>query len=260
LLDDSQDLSYSPDGRQIAYVQPSDSSLWVRDAGGGHARQLTALRSMLPSWSPDGNLLAFTALTHGANWRLYLMSPNGEKPQALPDPDAANGQGGPTWLPDGQALIYADTWCGTPSDCGIHRLDLRTRQVSLLPGSVGLRTARVSPDGRWVTALKTDSQYVVLGALGPKPVWKTLWPHAVGDYLAWSADSRAVYCVTITGGLARAERLALDGQAQTVAEFRDPAPADVTSFGWFGLGPGDSILLSHLTHGSEIVAFPLVEH
>jgi Tol biopolymer transport system component/DNA-binding winged helix-turn-helix (wHTH) protein len=258
LLANAQDVAYAPDGRRMAYVQPSDNTLWLRDGEGGPARKLTGLHALLPSWSPDGKLLAFTALAPGANWRLYLMGTDGGRPEALPDPDAANGQGAPRWLPDGQALIYADTWCGHPQDCGVHRLDLRTRQVTLLPGSVGLRTARVSPDGRWVAALEAVTHNIMLrrldGTGGDGGGWRRLWPHTLSDSLAWSSDSRFLYGVEVSGGEAAIERVGLDGSGTAVARFHDPTPADADPFPGFGLGPGDSLLLAHYTPGSEVVA------
>ncbi|HEY8056656.1 MAG TPA: hypothetical protein VIE13_12195, partial [Terriglobales bacterium] len=259
LLADARDVAYAPGGRRVAYVQPSDNTLWVRDTGGSPTRELTKLQVMLPSWSPDGKLLAFTALTPGANWRLYLMAPEGGKPEALPDPDPANGQGAPTWLPDGQALIYADTWCGHPKDCGVHRLDLRTRQDTLLPGSEGLRTARVSPDGRWVAALDAVTHNLLLSPLNGGG-WRRLWPRTLADYLAWSSDSRFVYGVEVSGGQTAIERVSLDGTMTVAARVHDPVPLEENSMAWFGLGPGNALLVAHEVAGSEVVALPWSSH
>jgi TolB protein len=57
--------NWSPDGKKIAYCYGNpntrDREIFVCDADGGDARQLTALGSLnlLPAWSPDGKQIAF---------------------------------------------------------------------------------------------------------------------------------------------------------------------------------------------------------
>jgi Tol biopolymer transport system component len=57
--------AFSPDGKTIAFVSDRDgaSNLWVMDANGENARQLSHEKTALihtPSWSPDGNYIAVT--------------------------------------------------------------------------------------------------------------------------------------------------------------------------------------------------------
>lgn len=64
-----------------------------------------------PTWSPDGNLIAFTAKGGSATPDLYLVSlldPSGNDPDALQrltDDDAAESW--PSFSPDGRFLVYA---------------------------------------------------------------------------------------------------------------------------------------------------------
>lgn len=223
LLDDAKDVNFSRDGARMTYVRASDLSLWVADASGAHPRELVnpPTEAMLPRWSPGGRQLAFEARTPAGPWRLWLIGADSQGLRALPDPDPANGQGAPTWSPDGGALIYADVLCGAAADCGVHRVDLHTGTVSLVPGSLGFRTARWSPDGRWVAALEARSDNIMVLDLA-QPIsqrrWRRLWPHPVDDSLAWSADSRSLYFVPLDADNARIERLSLAPGAAPVLE------------------------------------------
>ena len=58
------DPTFSPDGRKLAFVSERGGTreVWVSNADGGEARQLTSLHGCpagRPSWSPDGRYLAF---------------------------------------------------------------------------------------------------------------------------------------------------------------------------------------------------------
>lgn len=57
---------WSPDGTQLAFIsdRSGKSQIWLMDAFGGEARQLTRIKngvSSAPVWSPDGLSIAFTA-------------------------------------------------------------------------------------------------------------------------------------------------------------------------------------------------------
>lgn len=266
-LNDARDVNFRLDGARLAYVRVSDLSLWVADASGAHARELVGppMQAMLPRWSPDGSQLAFDARTPTTSWRLYRIGGDGHGLQPLSDPDPANSQGAPTWSPDGRTLLYANALCGSAADCGIHRLDLGGQAVRLLRGSLGLRTARWSPDGRWVAALEARSNNVMLldlAAPDTRQQWRRLWPHSVDDFLAWSADSRNLYFVPRDEANATIERLTLAPGAVPVevASYRDPTPSTANPYDWFDLGPGDTPMLAHIGSGSAILALTVARH
>src|SRR5688572_11272671 len=80
---------YSPDGKQIAYVDNTTGqfNLWTMPSGGGLPRQLTTftdntVRNL--SWSPDSKTIAFNADHDGDEYvQIYLVDAAGSWPQQI---------------------------------------------------------------------------------------------------------------------------------------------------------------------------------
>jgi Tol biopolymer transport system component len=88
---------FSPDGRRLAFseydVVPCkgcSTTIWLIDANGEHARQLTHPREAFaetdgnPSWSPDGKRILFSRSSPASRARLYVVSTRGGRARALP--------------------------------------------------------------------------------------------------------------------------------------------------------------------------------
>jgi len=70
-------------------------------------------------------------------------------------------------------------------------LDLRIHQLSVLPSSQGLFSARWSPNGRYIAALSSDSQAIMLFDFRTQE-WSEL-AHAVAAFPTWSHNGQYVY-------------------------------------------------------------------
>jgi Tol biopolymer transport system component len=124
------------------------------------------MSTVLPRWSPDGKRIAFSGQTRDqSHWSIYVVPGEGGTPEKLESgPDDVGDVG---WSPDGERLIFGALGNGqlNAPDAGKHSIylfDLRTRQVSELPGSKGFFSPRWSPDGQYVVAMPFDSQKLLL--------------------------------------------------------------------------------------------------
>lgn len=107
----AQSMSWSPDGREIAFSMVGNrrSEISVAAVDGSSERNLSALtKSQLdsgPVWSPDGKLIAFQ-MDNG----IGLMAPDGSGRRKISPPDRPS-LGPVSWAPDSQSVIYS-AWLG----------------------------------------------------------------------------------------------------------------------------------------------------
>jgi TolB protein len=102
-----QQPTWSPDGRSIAYAsdRAGGGDIWVMDADGSNARQLTNDRAddWWPTWSPDGSRLAFVS-DRDVRTAVYVMNADGSNQHRL----TGGGQFSPSWSPDGRWIAVID--------------------------------------------------------------------------------------------------------------------------------------------------------
>ena len=183
-------LDFSRDGEWVAYNDAADGIVWRSKVDGTQKLQLTfpPLEAYLPRWSPDGNEIAFFGHPPGEPWQIYVMAAAGGPPESIYRSQANLAD--PNWSPDGKSLVFGGNTLSNQGSA-IYVLDLKTRNVSKLPGSDGLFSPRWSPDGRYVVAMTGDSMELTLFDSATQK-WAVLVKMLVA-YPNWSRDGRALY-------------------------------------------------------------------
>jgi serine/threonine protein kinase/Tol biopolymer transport system component len=188
-------VSFSHDGKSIAYVRVSDGTLWTSRADGSQQLQITYPpdRAVLPRWSPDGTQIVFMQAQSGKPWKAVLISSQGGNPQELlPGPTT---EGDPNWSPDGKRIVFSTGLpSGSSSQSDIRIMDLKTPQVSPVPGSTAMFSPRWSPDGRYLAAMDLTANSKKLFLFDFQTQKWSDWmtdPDGIA-YITWAPDSRSI--------------------------------------------------------------------
>jgi Tol biopolymer transport system component/DNA-binding winged helix-turn-helix (wHTH) protein len=255
----AEHLDFSRDGKWVTYVSFPEGSLWRSKVDGSNRMQLTTppLGAVLPRWSPDGTRIAFTGQVSGGFYKIYVVSAEGGKPEVVSEEQADEVD--PTWSPDGNSLIFG------PSQWSAHQissLDLRTGHVSAIPGSKGLFTPRMSPDGRFIVAGDTPGNRKLLLFDQQTQKWSELLDSSLtgatspSGWPQWSGDSKYVYVGAKTGtqGYSVYRVAIADHKLERVARFEVPEGTIGVWGPWFGVTPDGSPLLLRDLSIDEIYA------
>jgi Tol biopolymer transport system component len=250
-----------PNG-EFVYVAHPELTLWRSQPEGNSRSQLTypPMQAHLPHWSPDGAQIAFVGSQPGKPWKIFVMPAAGGTPQQLTAGD--HNEGDPTWTPKGDAIVFAGTpWLeyGAASGPNIHIVDVKTSQVSDVPGSENLFSPRCSPDGRYVAALSADSTRLMLYDMANK-TWKQLAQSRFA-FENWSHDGKYLYAEDYSDKIDDLVRISVaNGKVEHQLSLKEiPRGFDPWEF-WVGLAPDDSPLLMRDRSTREIysleVRFP----
>lgn len=251
----ADDISYSRDGGWMTFVNVSDHTLWRSRSDGSDALQLTkpGLQADISSWSPDGHTIAYAGKEAKKPWRIFLIASDGTN-QREATPGGDDNQGAPSWSPDGRVLVYGNVLCQETQTCWIHKVDLATGTITRLPGSYSLRTARFSPNGKYIAALQPDTHQLLLFDARTSE-WHTLPGSVTGDNINWSTDSRFVFIDNPRIDHPVIERIRIsDGRRVTVADLAPLQRMPGNNSPWFGLTPDGAPILLHYYSASEIYA------
>ena len=254
----AEGLAFSRDGQWVTYASYPDGSLWRCKVDGTERLQLTfpPLHAVLPRWSPDGKQIAFSAFVADTDrkWGIYLISSNGGTPQ--PILPGREGQLDVNWFPDGNSVIFSSP---RVANMPIYTFDLRTKSVSSLPGSNGLFSPRVSPDGRHVVTLTSARPFRLMLFDIPTEKWTEV-PGSGYGYPSWSQDGKYVYFREggdfKPGNASRILRVRVsDRHVENVVDEKNVGRLTTgTITPWLGLAPDDSPLFARDISTQEIYA------
>jgi Tol biopolymer transport system component/DNA-binding winged helix-turn-helix (wHTH) protein len=244
-------LSFSRDGRRVAYENESDKSLWCSQTDGSQARRLTfpPLEAMHSTWSPDGKQIVF-----GADTNLYTIPTDGGEPTLL----TAGTQ--PSWAPDGMKLLLVRNYTEAEGwHPAIYQFDFSTRQVAIIPGSQDFEGPQWSPDGKYAAAANRKDKKLMLFDFARRQ-WSVLadgLPYGWG--IRWSANSQYVYYQHHHGGEEQPIfRVRVSNrQVEPITSSREILRSDLLSYTMTGLAPDDSPLVSLVRRNSDVYALQL---
>ena len=195
------DLDFSSDGKWVAYVSIPEGTLWRCKKDGSERQQLTfsGSRAALPRWSPDGKQIAYVNVQEGKPWGIFIVPAQGG--EAHPLVQESQTQIDINWSHDGSKIIFGRISQHKAEGLSILSYDLKTRELSTIPGSEGVFSPRLSPDGHYIAALAGDLTKLMLYDMQTQKwsEWQTIASGAL-NYPVWSADSKSIYFDDLVSG------------------------------------------------------------
>jgi DNA-binding winged helix-turn-helix (wHTH) protein/Tol biopolymer transport system component len=246
-------VDFSKDGQWVTYVAVPDGTLWRSKTDGTEKLQLTfaPMTAYLPRWAPDGKHIAFQGVSTGKPWTMYIVSAGGgDLHEIRPWP------GDPGWSPDGNSMVFSTAPLvfdpGASTRSTIQTMDLKSGEVSTLPGSEGFYAPRWSPDGRHIAALQADSNRLEIFDLSSRK-WREL-SGIQAAYPNWSRDSRHIFFRAREHPPWLYRLRIADASLERIVNLHDVRRTGIFGWTWVGLTPDDSPLVLHDTGAEEIYA------
>jgi Tol biopolymer transport system component len=201
----------SPDGSRLAFVSSRSSgvaAIWVLELNSHKARKVTSGSDFRPSWSPDGEWIAFssdrdTQIHHTeGGWdhlqeaSLYVIRPDSSGLRKL----TPGGQfaGSPKWSPDSKRIVFYEMKLQHTYNARRLRLGLPAEsQIVSIDIGTGAREAVTSGPGVKLSPQFISQQgvgYLVKSGAYPGMAFTTGREIAAGEMRSpcWSSDGRWV--------------------------------------------------------------------
>jgi len=249
------DLAFSPDGEWVAYSTIPEGNLWRSRVDGSERLQLTYPPSQagLPVWTSDSKRIMYMGYTLGESFKARSVPLQGGASEDLL-PEGGVGVDFNVFA-DGSKLLFSRGPQTSPLDIKV--LDLKTREISVLPGSKNLFSPRLSPDNRHLAALTNDSSTLMLYDFAKQRWSKWLTEPGNLAYPTWSKDSTYIYFDNFLTDHPTSRRVRL-GSAQSEALYSlsslNRYQNNSASGQWSGMAPDDSRLYVQDLSVTEIYA------
>jgi DNA-binding winged helix-turn-helix (wHTH) protein/Tol biopolymer transport system component len=252
--------TFSRDGQQIAYVTTPESVLYRSKADGSDRLHLTysPMNFFDVRWSPDGKQIAFAAAAPAEPTKLYVVSWGGGTPREMAP--EWHDKGRFDWSPDGSSLVFAITGHSSSPAAAVAALyvvELKTNKVSKLVGSERLVDPALSPDGRYLAAVATDFDKLMLFDFDTRQ-WAQVAQGTLLTGMSWSRDGKDLYFQDLIEVGQPVYRLCpSDHHRERVTGCEKLLQAEVFRCGLAGLAPDDSLLLQLRRGWADIYALDL---
>jgi len=230
-------LAWTPKGR-IVYFSYRDSTpnLWLMDADGAHARQITSDPGikLAPSVCPDGRTVVFSSSTSGI-WRVDIDGGNLKPLTPSPSEEFSSCSADSKWV------VFQSERAGAPRIWKVPIEGGAPTQITDYPSSFPV----VSPDGKWIACFDhTDPHRRKISIIpftgGPAAntldFQRTVMPFG-GDTapgIQWSPDGRALTYIDVRKGVPNIWSQPVDGGPPR--QITDFTSAIIYSFAWSRTG------------------------
>ncbi len=219
--------SWSPDGRELAYVsfESQKAVVYVQDVASGRRRAVANFRgsNSAPAWSPDGRQMAVTLSRDGGS-QIYLMNRDGGNLRRLTSSTSIDTE--PAFAPDGRSVYFVSDRGGGPQ---IYRIPVgggNAERVTFA-GSYNISPA-VSPDGRTLAYISRQGGAFRLHAMDlPGGAPRALTETAADEKPSFAPNGRLIIYATRAQGRDVLMTTTLDGKVKTslvvsLADVREP--------------------------------------
>ncbi len=201
-------LALSPDGRRVAVEilgSGGQYDIWLIDVARGVSSRVTTdpANNREPVWSPDGSRLAFTT-GQSSTENIVVKELSGSEPPA-PLPDNVGSTPGERDIPESWtragALLYMTV--GPTRTFWTFPMDGKGKAERLLSGQFNLDEPHVSPDGRWLAYVSTESgRFEVYVEPFMRRGEKLRVSDNGGGQPRWRGDGKELFYLTLAGAIA----------------------------------------------------------
>jgi len=253
-------VSFSPDGKSVAYITFPEGILWRANRDGSNRMQLTRPSDFAanPRWSPNSKEIVFMTETRTGQDSIRRVSAVDGTPLWLLSEESAEMHDA-NWSSDGEKVLFAkSTGHGFATEKRDLRIvDLETRQVTVLPGSDGLWSPRWSPNGRYIAALLGVTGDLSLFDVATQQ-WRTLPCGGDVEFPSFSRDSRFIYFLRYGRDQGVFRIRVAGGKVERVVNMTDWHLTGLWGFS-MSLDPEDAPLVLRDTGSDDIYALKLEE-
>ena len=227
LQESPQSLSWSPDGKYLAFIQfvktkkEPIAKLPPKPKGATWNSPPKVYEDLV--YRGDGS-----GFSRGGFGQIFVVSATGGKPIQLTS-KPINHRGPLSWSADGQRLYfstnYSDDWQRDRTESDIYSIEIATSEVTRITDRDGSdRSPQVSPNGQWLAYLGSDDvggyqttklYLTAISELAPK---RLLELDRTISGLRWSQDNRALYVSYVNEGALEIVRVDLNGRTTDVTD------------------------------------------